>query len=346
MRSRAQDDHGNARATSAVFSWFNEHGGRPAMTSTDRFARFTPPDFGDLDSLAAALSARCPLAEPVAPLRVLGEGFFSLAVATASGFVFRLGTADGVFERYATETRALPWLARAGLPLALPEPRFLLEPNADLPFGGIGYPLIAGRTLTEADVAGPQRAHVVEQLAAFTHALHALPLEPARALDVPDGRELLRGWYEGDRVLTARALAPLLTASERAAIERFWDRFLAAFDAHVYAPVMTHGDIGDDNLIVDPACGHLVGVIDWEHCALSSPLDDFRNHHDFGRDFLLESLEAYQRLGGRVPKGAAEHLDGCRRQQAFPAIRRAFQRGEMLDAEAIREDLRRHGVLP
>ena len=35
---------------------------------------------------------------------------------------------------------------------------------------------------------------------------------------------------------------------------------MAAFDARMYEPVMTHGDVGDENLIVDEATG-LLGAV-------------------------------------------------------------------------------------
>ena len=82
-------------------------------TDSGRFQRWAPPDFSDLEGVARAIEARCGDPAPTQPLRVLGEGFFSLAVATASGFVFRLGTSPDVFARYEKEWRVLPWLEQA-----------------------------------------------------------------------------------------------------------------------------------------------------------------------------------------------------------------------------------------
>ncbi|MFN8638465.1 MAG: phosphotransferase [Dehalococcoidia bacterium] len=251
--------------------------------------------------MARALEAACPNAAPVAPLRVLGEGFFSMAVATASNHVFRLGTAPMVFERYRREWRVLPWLARQRLPLEVPAPRWLLEPGGACPFGGIGYPLIEGRTLTEADATGPYAGHLAEQVAAFNRALHRLPVEEARALGVPDGTEVDRAWHETDRGVSARALAAVLTTEERATIEAWWRGFLEAFEARTdggYVPVFTHADIGDENLLVALDGTRLLGVIDFEHRAVGEPFNDFRSLVYSGHAFYTAAIGAYERLGG------------------------------------------------
>jgi aminoglycoside phosphotransferase (APT) family kinase protein len=317
-----------------------------AIPGPPGFERWTPPDFSDLAAVARVLEAACPDAAPVAPLRVLGEGFFSVAVATASGMVFRLGTSPDVFARYRKEWRVLPWLMAQSLPLEVPGPRWLLEPDDSFPFGGTGYPLIEGRTLTEADVTGPHRARFAEQIAAFSLAVHRLPVAQAYALGVPDGRTVARAWHEEDRAISTVALEAVLTADEQATVARWWDGFFTAFKARAYAPVMTHGDLGDENLIVSVDGTRLVAAIDWEHCAAGDPLDDFRHLQDLGRDFLDETLAAYRRLGGPALGDVEAWWAWSRQRGAFPSIRRTWQRGERIDAEAVRNRLRRYGVLP
>lgn len=307
--------------------------------------RWTPPDFSDLEQVARNLELACPDAGPVAPLRPLGEGFFSVALATASGAVFRLATGPDVFARYQKEWRVLPWLARQDLPLAIPRPRWLIEPAGGFPFGGIGYPLIEGRTLTEADVAGPQRAHIAEQIAAFNLALHRLPIEEALALRVPDGRVLDRRWDEADRDVVRVALVSALPAQEYAAVEEWWRAYFERLACDGAPLAFQHGDIGDENLLVAPDGSRLVAVIDFEHCAVGDRLDDFCNLQYLGRDFCREALEAYARQGGAVPGGVEERLEWHWQRGAFPSIRRAWQRGEPLDVGTVRASLLRHRVL-
>ncbi len=310
-----------------------------------RFRRWTPPDFSNLERVAHAIEAHCPEAAPVAPLRVLGEGFFSLAVATASGFVLRLGTSPDVFARYEKEWRVLPWLARHRLPARVPAHRWLLEPSSDFPFGGIGYPLIEGRVITREDAEGPMGQALAGQVAAFNLAVHRLPTAEAFALGVPDGRDVSREWHLTDRDVSLHALRDVLTSTELATVEGWWRGFIASFEARTYAPLVTHGDIGDENLLVDASGTHLAGVLDWEHCTVGDPFDDFDGLQDLGRDFLGLALEAYARLGGIVFHDLERLLDWRRQRGAFPSIRRAWQRGDSLDADVVRAALRRHGVL-
>ncbi|MCC6236581.1 MAG: phosphotransferase [Dehalococcoidia bacterium] len=314
-------------------------------THAGRFRRWTPPDFADLQRVARAIEARCPEAAPAGPLRVLGEGFFSLAVTTASGFVFRLGTSPDVFARYEREWRVLPWLASHRLPARVPAHRWLFEPSADFPFGGIGYPLIEGRTLTQEDADGPMAQALAAQIAAFNLAVHRLPTAEAFALGVPDGRDLNREWHLTDRDVSLHALRGVLTSAELAVIEAWWRGFMAYFEARAYAPVMTHADIGDENLLVDASGTHLVGVLDWEHCAVGDPLDDFRHLQYLGPDFLRLALEAYAGLGGTAFPHVEEDLAWRWQRGAFPSIRRMWQRGEDIEADEMRARLRRHGVL-
>lgn len=318
----------------------------PAFPGVPGLERWTPPDFSDLEAVARALDEACADAAPAGPLRVLGEGFFSVAVVTASGMVFRLGTSPDVFARYQKEWRVLPWLASKGLPLEIPRPRWLLEPTSAFPFGGIGSPLIEGRTLTEADVAGPHRGRFAEQIAAFNLALHRLPIEEAVALGVPDGLERDRHWNANDRATVLVALVDVLPSDEFEVVTRWWVDAQRHVDFDGFMPAFVHNDINGENLVVDDAGTRVVAVIDFEHCSVGDVLHDFRNLQYLGRDFCLETVAAYERLGGRVYEGFSERLEWDWQRGAFPSIRRAWQRGDAIDANEVRARLRRHGVLP
>ncbi len=138
----------------------------------------------------------------------------------------------------------------------------------------------------------------------------------------------------------------MLSASELAAIETWWDGFMAAFEARTCTPVFTHSDINEENLLVALDGTRLVGVVDFEHCAVGDPFDDFDSLQYLGRDFYGEAVEAYERLGGPSLAGAEPYLDSRWQRGAFPGIRRAWQRGDAIEADAVRARLHRHNVLP
>ena len=305
---------------------------------------WTPPDFSDLAALARALAMAAPEAEPVAPLRVLGEGFFSVAVVTASGFVFRLGTAPGVMARYRKEWRLLPWLSGRGLPVALPEPRWLLEPSEALPFGGLGYALLPGVPMMPDVVARGDRARLIEDMATFILALHRTPLEDLAHLDLP-GREAHAEWRRLDHEAAMAALPSLLTTSEMRHVEAWWEAALEEAAQDEVAPVLTHQDIGNENLLVAEDGSRLLGVIDWEHAGIADPAFDFDEARYLGAAFQRELLEAYQRLGGTVDTGMDARLQRRWEHGPFPRVRRAWLRGDPIDGEQVRASLRRHGIL-
>lgn len=90
----------------------------------------------------------------------------------------------------------------------------------------------------------------------------------------------------------------------------------------------------------------LVGVIDFEHCAVCDQLHDLSSLQNLDSAFFFETVEVYERLGGRVYEGFANRLEWQWQRDAFYSIRRAWQRGEVIDADEVRAKLRRHLVLP
>lgn len=314
-----------------------------APPGVPRLERWTPPDFSRLDAVTSAIAEVCPDAAPVAPLRLLGEGFFSVALATASGAVVRLGTSPDVYARYEKEWRLLPWLAERGLPTAIPAPRWLLAPGDAFPFGDIGYPMLAGHSLSEQLFARGDRAALAEQIAAFTLAMHRLPVEEALALGVPRDPERL--WNEVYRDVSLTALSELLTAAELRRLERWWEEFLADERMTAYTPVLVQGDMNHENLLVDETASKLVGVLDFEHATVGDPAHDFRQLHFLDTELLEAVLRAYSSLGGELDEGLAYRFERYRQLGAFGSVLRAWGRGEREPIERAPERLRRLGVI-
>ena len=315
-----------------------------APRGVPRVERWTPSDFSRLDAVAAAIAEACPDAAPVAPLRLLGEGFFSVALATASGAVFRLGTSPDVYARYEKEWRLLPWLAGRGLPTAIPAPRWLLPPGGAFPFGGIGYPLLPGRPLLPGVLTRGDRPALARQIAAFNLAMHRLPAEEARALGGP-GRDAERRWNAAYRDASLLALPELLTAEELQRLERWWDEILSDERMAAYEPVLVHGDTSEENLLVDETASKLIGVLDFEHATIGDPAHDFRQLPYLGGEFLDAVLAAYRALGGELNEGLPYRLGRYHQLSAFGSVLRAWGRGERPPIERAPEQLRRLGVI-
>ncbi|MDA1061542.1 MAG: phosphotransferase [Chloroflexi bacterium] len=299
-------------------------------------------DSPDLEAVADAITGAVPEAEPVRPLQVLGEGFFSLAVCTRSGRVFRLAKSPDVMRRHHLELRLLPWLRSRGLPVAVPYPEWRLSASEAFPFG---HRLLPGAPLTSAGLVGSDHSIVAADLARFLLALHRItPLEVA-ALDLPGPERPLRAMAS----LRDNALAGLrrvLPSREFDVVEHWWDRYLADERMERHSPVLVHGDIGGENLLVDGAPLRLVGVLDFEDAAIGDPAIDFCRLGYLGEPFLEDVLSAYVSLGGVVDAGFRYRLARHWELRPFYGAQRAVLRDDHASLDRAVARLRVHGVLP
>jgi aminoglycoside phosphotransferase (APT) family kinase protein len=92
------------------------------------------------------------------------------------------------------------------------------------------------------------------------------------------------------RALTRIHTVPLDDARDAGVREVVWD------DSGYAGPLrFLHGDFRDGNLIVDPASGRLVGVIDWGNAAVGDPALDFMTLVLWrGWEFMQRALGAYE----------------------------------------------------
>ncbi len=305
---------------------------------------WAPPDFSDIGLLATARDSVCTSAAPVGRLRVVGEGFFSVAFASESGHIFRLGTSPDVVARYRKEWDVLPWLAATGLPAASPAPSCLLEPGESFPFGGMSYPMLSGRELLPDVLARSDRGALARQIAAFNIAMHRLPVDEGFGAGLPDGREVDRAWLKAYQGSSVDALRGVLDPVEHAKLVRWWDDMLTDRRLSDYEPVVVHGDVGDENLLVDDD-GHLIGVLDFEHAAVGDPIHDFRQLRYIDESFMEEVIAAYVTLGGQIDDGFRYRMECERQLGPFGDIRRAWGRDEHAPIERAPAQLRAVGVI-
>jgi aminoglycoside phosphotransferase (APT) family kinase protein len=147
------------------------------------------------------------IAEPD-QLQVLGFGFRSVAVETASGEVVLIGKVAETAASYARIFRLAPHLDRR-LPVSIPQPTWYLPASDRLSGGALCYPKLPGRSLEKADIEGPVRQQIIAALAGFLRALHRIPVELALAFDVPAvDRAAWAGTVEAVLPTLRRALMP------------------------------------------------------------------------------------------------------------------------------------------
>lgn len=131
------------------------------------------------------LSEAFPDATIATPLTILGEGFGSVAIATANGLVFRIAKHAEAQQGRQRERNVLPVVQRSGVGLRVPEMAYFHEASPPFPFGVIGYAKIPGRPLAPDDLTRENHTQVAGQVAAFLRALHGIDGDHLRDTDLP-----------------------------------------------------------------------------------------------------------------------------------------------------------------
>ena len=225
--------------------------------------------------------------------RFLGEGYDSTAFEVNGTLVFRFPKREDVEQQLFIEERVLAALARES---PLPVPRYLMRgtPSSLFPRHFGAYARLPGVPAITLPAAPAFLSRWAPPLGRFLGYLHSTSLAAAQAWGVPEipSRGLLEDSIaEGLSDLDEMAgSVPDLPAREcRVLLER-----LAAAEPVAVEPVLTHGDLAAEHVLVDPESLVLTGVIDWSEVALSDPAHDLAGMiHWGGREFLREVLAHY-----------------------------------------------------
>ncbi|WP_290055925.1 phosphotransferase family protein [Amycolatopsis solani] len=161
-------------------------------------------------------------------------------------------------------------LLRALHPSAVPVPEPILSGGTDVPFYVMGF--VEGSVVRERhqleSFGGGEATRLADTLVEVLVRLH--DTDPAAVglsdLGRPDGylERQLRRWARQLRDSHSRDLPELTALGDR--LGRRVPRSGAA--------AIVHGDYRLDNVVVDPASGRILAVLDWEMATLGDPLTD------------------------------------------------------------------------
>ncbi len=214
-------------------------------------------------------------------------------------WIFRFPRTDRVARALQAEGRLLPELA-AAVSFEVPVPHWWGTWKGR-PF--FGYRKIEGQPLRAADVG--VRSALLGELASMVSELHAFPADLARRLLGVEGSvEIWRARYDDLGALALERVAPLVSASTARRLGAALTSFLGGdFD---FTPVLVHGDLGTEHVLVDQAGPRPVGMIDFESARVGDPAIDFVGLWiTLGPDRTTTVLDAYE---GPIDDGFAARL--------------------------------------
>ncbi|MBM7786480.1 aminoglycoside phosphotransferase family protein [Tenggerimyces flavus] len=255
---------------------------------------------------------------PVRPVKLNGWDNFTFRLGDAMSV--RMPSGEGYVGQVAKEQRWLPLLA-SRLPVPIPSPVALGQPNAEYPWPWSVYRWIEG---TRASTSGlTDFDGFAKQVAGFLTAL--------QSIDGTDGppygqHSAERGgpvgyWDEWTRrsieVLKDEIDAPAATACWETALASQWER----------PPVWVHGDLTASNLLVSD--GALNAVIDFGCSCVGDPACDLLMAWNFFddesartfRDGLALDEATWQRGRGWALWKTLITIDGAREDGADPRVR-------------------------
>jgi len=199
-------------------------------------------------------------------LPVVESGWDNRTFRLGPDMLVRMPSAAHYALQVHKEQRWLPHLS-SRLPLPIPRPLALGEPNRDFPWPWSIYRWLDGEAATR------QRIHDLPAFAAqLAHFLVALRRIDANGGPAPGAHNFHRGGnlkvYDRE---TRSAVAALGGAIDGAAVLQAW---VAALESPWRAlPTWVHGDVAPANLLVRE--GKLSAVIDFGSCAVGDPACDY-----------------------------------------------------------------------
>ena len=197
-------------------------------------------------------------------------GWDSFVVEVNGEWIFRFPRDAGAEEVLRKEVALLPALARA-LPVAVPEP----EHFVDGPDVFAGYRKVDGLPFSAVAEAGRTAAAAGASFAAFLRALHAFPLDAARAAGLPPATR--ETWRDAQAQLCAdfeTRVVPLLPRERAGQGVALLRSFLEDDASFAFSPALVHYDLGPTHLFF-ASDGRLTGVIDWSDATIGDPAVDF-----------------------------------------------------------------------
>lgn len=241
------------------------------------------------DEVAAILAADLP--ELCASrVSVLGDGWDFATYRVDDTWVFRFPKRRQCVRPLAREIRHLDMLADrlADAGISIPRYRFHVLKPATFALPYAGYPMLPGDPLLNHSCASIDPVAIGRQLGGFLRRLNAAALSPPPRVyhdELPS--HILDFRRELDEI--AHALPAAIAAACRELLSNAPPRYDGP-------PLFQHGDLGAEHMLVDPARGRIVAIIDWGDAGWANPVGDVVGLWAWGGDAAVSAaLPTWQR---------------------------------------------------
>lgn len=295
------------------------------------------------DRIGEALGETFPELEPILSVTVLKDGFRNVVVETPGGQVFKIARSWEASATFAKEVQCLPELGDH-LPVMIPNPLWHASRSRQFPFGVVGYPKLPGTPLASDTLTAGDRMRLALAIGTFLATLHGItPDGPlASSLPHPDTR-----WYELGK--TRDIILPLLrdelSGPDFGAAANWWDTFLSDPRMRACAPVIQHGNLEPDNVLLSEDSREMSGVVDFESLAIDDPALDIAAQLHLGRDFALAVLDQYQAAGGILDENVEYRVQRFWELRGFAGMRLAIHFENQRAFDRALDRLRRGPIL-
>lgn len=223
-------------------------------------------------------------------INVLGEGWDSVAFLLNGELVVRIPKRPDV-DRALRRERALLAAIAGILPAPVPDCTLLAENLPGFPSGIGAYPLIEGTPLDQSVALSGDGDRLAQELAAFLRVLHDIDAcsLPAGLLETAS----MASWWQ-DRWQLYTTVVPVIEqripAGASRAVRRGWEDAFAQAQRGGFDPVLIHGDLAPEHLLVHER-GGLAGVIDFGDATLGDSALDFAGLPDHLAARVVERYE-------------------------------------------------------
>jgi aminoglycoside phosphotransferase (APT) family kinase protein len=245
------------------------------------------------EQIGEVISQQFPELRPVTTKKI-GEGWDNTTWKVNDEWLFRFPKHQAAATLLQDEIRLLPALDH--LPLNIPNPCFIGQPNQIAYYPFYGHQFLHGQTAEQYQLTRAERIPLAKPLAEFLKNLHGFPL--ARALEM--GIQYDRRHRINVKVRFTKAQECLDYLVEHAVIPSVepWLNFFKYYQDLETPPVwvLSHGDLYAKHLLLDDN-KKLSAVIDWGDAEILHPAVDLALLYEF---IPPEGHDAFWNIYGEV----------------------------------------------